>query len=41
MRTAIASVATAIVLAVIAGVTVIYSGAYYVGADRPHWSVTS
>jgi cytochrome c553 len=41
MRTAIASVATAIVLAVIAGVTVIYSGAYYVGADQPHWSMTS
>jgi cytochrome c553 len=40
MRNTIAGVAAAIVLAVIAGVAVVYSGAYYVGADQPHWSVT-
>jgi hypothetical protein len=41
MRIAIAIIATAVLLAVIAGVALIYSGAYYVGADRPHWAVTS
>ena len=41
MRSVIATVAAFIVLVVLAGVGLISSGAYYVGADQPHWSVTS
>src|SRR6266568_1226577 len=41
MRSVIATVAAVIVLVVLTGAGVIYSGAYYVGADRPHWSLTT
>ena len=41
MRSVIATVAVAIVLIILAGAVFIYSGAYYVGADQAHWSVTS
>src|SRR5438046_1259965 len=41
MRIVIASIAALIVLVVLVGAGLIYSGAYYVGADQPHWAVTS
>src|SRR5437764_12936039 len=41
MRSVIATVASVVVLFALAGAGLIYSGAYYVGADQPHWSVTS
>ena len=41
MRNVIATVAAIIVLVVFAGAVLVYSGAYYIGADQPHWSVTS
>ncbi len=41
MRSVIATVAVVIVLVVLAAAGIIYSGAYYVGADRPHWSFTT
>jgi cytochrome c len=41
MRSVIATIAAAIVLIILAGAGFIYSGAYYVGADQPHWSTTS
>jgi mono/diheme cytochrome c family protein len=41
MRNVIATIAAAVVLVVLAGAAFIYSGAYYIGADQPHWSVTS
>ena len=41
MRSVIATVAGIVVLVVLAGAVLVYSGAYYVGADQPHWSVTS
>src|SRR5258708_34211190 len=41
MRSVIATLAAVVVLIVLAGTAFIYSGAYYVGADRPHWPVTS
>src|SRR5438477_4976539 len=36
-----ATVVVVIVLAVLAAPALVYSGTYYVGADRPHWSVTA
>jgi len=41
MRSVIATLAAVIVLVVLAGTAFGYSGAYYVGADQPHWSITS
>ena len=41
MSNVIATIAAAVVLVVLAGAAFIYSGAYYIGADQPHWSVTS
>jgi mono/diheme cytochrome c family protein len=41
MRRVIATIAVVIVLVVLAGIAFVYSGAYYVGADQPHWSMTS
>src|SRR5947207_3899271 len=41
MRNVIATVAALIVLAVVAGAVFVYSGAYYIGADQPHWPVTA
>jgi mono/diheme cytochrome c family protein len=40
MRTALATLATVIVL-VLAAAAFIYSGAYYIGADHPHWEFTA
>src|SRR5881227_3967693 len=40
MRRVIATLAAVIVLVLLAGGVLVYSGAYYVGADRPHWSLT-
>jgi mono/diheme cytochrome c family protein len=41
MRTVVATLATAILVAALCGFAFIYSGIYYVGADQPHWAVTS
>src|SRR5712672_609956 len=41
MRSVVATIAVAIVLIILVGAVFIYSGAYYVGADQPHWSATS
>ena len=41
MRSVIATVASVVVLFALAGAVLVYSGAYYVGADQPHWSPTS
>jgi mono/diheme cytochrome c family protein len=41
MRSVIATVAAVIVVVALVAAGLVYSGAYYVGADRPHWSVTS
>ena len=41
MRLVIATVAVVVGLLLLAGAVLIYSGAYYVGADKPHWSVTT
>jgi mono/diheme cytochrome c family protein len=41
MRNVIATVAAVIVLVVVAGAVFMYSGTYYVGADQPHWSMTT
>jgi cytochrome c553 len=41
MRSVITTLAAVVVLIVLAGIAFVYSGAYYVGADRPHLSVTS
>jgi mono/diheme cytochrome c family protein len=41
MRTVIATLSVVVVLVVLAGIAFVYSGAYYVGADQPHWSMTS
>jgi mono/diheme cytochrome c family protein len=40
MRNLLVTIAVAVVV-VLLGAILVYSGAYYVGADRPHWSVTS
>jgi mono/diheme cytochrome c family protein len=40
MRTALAIIATVIVVAVLAGAAFVYSGNYYVGADQQHWPTT-
>jgi mono/diheme cytochrome c family protein len=39
MRTLVATLATAILVAALCGIA-FYSGAYYIGADQPHWAVT-
>jgi mono/diheme cytochrome c family protein len=41
MRTAVATLAAAILVVAFCGIAFIYSGAYYIGADQPHWAVTS
>src|SRR5437016_4878800 len=41
MRSVIATVAAIVLLVVLAGTIFVYSGAYYIGADQPHWSMTS
>jgi hypothetical protein len=41
MRSVLATVAAVVVLFALAGAVLVYSGAYYVGADQPHWSLTS
>jgi mono/diheme cytochrome c family protein len=41
MRNAIATIVAVIVLLLLAGAAFVYSGAYYVGADQPHWSATT
>ena len=41
MRTIITTIAAVVVLAVVAGTVFVYSGAYYVGADRSHWWITT
>src|SRR5438270_1812280 len=41
MRSMIATVAAVVVLFALAGAVLVYSGAYYVGADEPHWSLTA
>ena len=41
MRIAIAMISALTVLLVLAGAGFVYSGAYYVGADQPHWSVVA
>lgn len=37
MRTAITTVVAVLALIAVAGAALIYSGAYYIGADKPHW----
>src|SRR5205823_1694075 len=41
MRSVITTIAVLVGVVVLGGAVFIYSGAYYVGADQPHWSVTS
>ena len=41
MRRALGTVAVFVGLFVLIGAVFVYSGAYYVGADQPHWSMTS
>ena len=41
MRTVVATLATSILMVALCGIAFIYSGAYYIGADQPHWAVTS
>jgi mono/diheme cytochrome c family protein len=41
MRRIITMIAAVVVLAVVAGTAFVYSGAYYVGADQPHWPITT
>src|ERR1700686_1992356 len=38
MRTTVAAIAALLALC---GIAFIYSGGYYIGADQPHWAVTS
>jgi mono/diheme cytochrome c family protein len=40
MRTVIVTLTTAILVAAICGIAFIYSGAYDIGADQPHWGLT-
>src|ERR1700688_1840125 len=40
MARIIGTAVAVIVLIAAAGLAYLYSGAYYVGADRPHWAVT-
>jgi len=37
MRTVVATLAAVIAVIVIAGAALIYTGSYYVGADKPYW----
>src|SRR6266480_4801914 len=41
MRSVIAAVAAVLALVILAGSAFIYSGIYYVGADRLHWTTTA
>ena len=41
MRVVVATLAVVVGLVVLAGSVLIFSGAYYVGADKPHWSSTA
>src|SRR5205085_8361579 len=41
MRVVVATLAVVVGLVVLAGAVLIFSGAYYVGADKPHWSSTA
>src|SRR5438067_10579722 len=41
MRTIIATVAAFVALVILTGAVFIFSGTYYVGADQPHWAMTS
>jgi mono/diheme cytochrome c family protein len=41
MRSVMATVAAMVVLVAFAAAGFVYSGAYYVGADQPHWPVTT
>ena len=41
MRSVIATVAAIVVLVAFAGAILVYPGAYNIGADQPHWSVTT
>ena len=41
MRSVIAAIAAIVVLAILAGAAFVNSGTYYIGADKPHWSVTA
>ncbi|MDB5406650.1 MAG: cytochrome [Rhodospirillales bacterium] len=40
MRTFVAAVAAVLLLAVLGGIVLVYSGAYDVAANNPHWAVT-
>src|SRR5437764_9901332 len=41
MRVVVATLAVVVGLVVLTGAVLIFSGAYYVGADKPHWSATA
>src|ERR671937_853936 len=41
MRTVATTLAAVFALVVLAGAALIYSGLYYVGADKPHWPATA
>jgi mono/diheme cytochrome c family protein len=41
MRSVIATLAAVVVLVALSAAGFVYSGAYYVGADQPHWPVTT
>src|SRR5438552_2075396 len=41
MRRVITKAAAGLLLIILGGAGFIYSGVYYIGADRPHWPVTS
>src|SRR5881394_1235944 len=41
MRSIIATFVAVIALVILIGTVFVYSGAYYVGADQPHWSMTA
>ncbi len=41
MRSVMATVAAMVVLVALAAAGFVYSGAYYVGADQPHWPALS
>ncbi len=41
MRSVIATIAIVMLLVLLVGTVFVYSGAYYVGADQPHWGITT
>jgi mono/diheme cytochrome c family protein len=41
MSNVVANIALVMLAVVLAGIGFVYSGIYYVGADRPHWSATT